>query len=114
MNRHLRRYRRHVRRANASRARVEATVQGRMAVVATLDRLADVADAAGDADAVSSLDRCIAELCCARRSDPPRLALQVTRFEDTQRAVFALGPDGQREILDWLLRLELGRPGCRS
>lgn len=62
MNRHLRRYRKNVHRA-ASRHRIEATVKGRLAVVATLDRLADIAEAAGDADAAAILDAAIGELC---------------------------------------------------
>ena len=103
MSRCLSRYRRRARRV-ASRARVEATVRGRLAVVGTLDRLADIAEAAGDADAASGLDRCIAELCSVRPgARGSRLRPPAASLEDVKRAVFALDPDGQREILDRLL-----------
>jgi hypothetical protein len=76
MRRHLRHYRRRARRIrrSASHHRVEATVLGRMAVVGALDRLCDIADMAGDADAVASLDRCIGELCCVARPADSRKA----------------------------------------
>lgn len=78
------RYRRAVVRT-ASHARVDSTVRGRLAAIATLDRLADVADAAGDAAAAAALDRCIGELYCA-----PRPTISACRSDIRSDELFTL------------------------